>query len=176
MSDDIRSDGDTTQGKDLIERAIDSAALEIKHNRSNRIGALLDKATNVLSDVLDTVDPSHERMRMQAAELTISLYTANETAQRADRQLDIQAKRLQVEAKKVGVNTLLLQQNNVYSSSQAPAPQKTLVKTEDGSIVDVDLLARKKAQQMLLDAQIAEAVSDTEGLDVLSILEENDED
>ena len=163
-----------TANKSEIDIALAKAKKEVKRHRTEKIGALLDKATDVLSDILDSTDEDHERMRMQAAELTIGLYTAQETAERADRQLEIQAKRLEVEEKKVGVNTLLLQQNNIYGDQRTEPPQKTLVKQEDGSIIDVDLLARKKAQQMLLDSQIlgaAQEITEEDDIEEIDIIQ-----
>lgn len=135
---------------DPVDKALSEAMIQVRRDRTKKIGLLLDKATDVLSAVLDTDDTLHENMRMRAAELTIGLYTAQESSERADKQLEIQSRRLEVEEKKIGVNTLLLQQNNIYPA----APPKTLVQQSDGSVVDVDLLARKKAQQMLLDSQL----------------------
>lgn len=167
-----------TGPKDQIELALLEADRKIKKERTRKIGALLDKATDVLSDVLDTDDRDHERMRMQAAELTIGLYTSQETAERADRQLDLQAKRLEVEAKKVGINTLLLQQNNFNAIQPPNQPPRNLVTQSDGSVVDVDLLARKKAQQMILDAQLGiiseEAIEETEETDEMITIEDSD--
>lgn len=167
-----------TGPKDQIELALLEADRKIKKERTRKIGALLDKATDVLSEVLDTDDRDHERMRMQAAELTIGLYTSQETAERADRQLDLQAKRLEVEAKKVGINTLLLQQNNFNAIQPPNQPPRNLVTQSDGSVVDVDLLARKKAQQMILDAQLGiiseEAIEETEETDEMITIEDSD--
>jgi hypothetical protein len=142
--------------KNPVAAALEKAELEIRRQRGKKIGSLLDKAIDVLSDVLDTDDEEREPMRMQAAQLSINLYTAQTTAERADRQLDIQEKRLEVEEKRLGFNTLLLQQNT-YNMNTEPPP-KELVTQEDGSVVDINLLTRKRAQQMLLDAQLAASV------------------
>lgn len=142
-----------TGPKNPVELALLEADKKLKKDRSKRIGELLDKAVAVVSNVLDTDNVEGESMRMRAAELTIGLYTAEQTAERADRQLDIQAKRLEIEERKVGINTLLLQQN-IYNGDTGREVEKNLVQQDDGSVVDVNLLARKKAQQMILDAQL----------------------
>ena len=160
-----------TGPKNPVELALLEADKKLKKDRSKRIGELLDKAVAVVSNVLDTDNVEGESMRMRAAELTIGLYTAEQTAERADRQLDIQAKRLEIEEKKVGINTLLLQQN-IYNGDTGREVEKSLVQQEDGSVVDINLLARKKAQQMILDAQLEIAREDTTG----EILENKDDD
>jgi len=147
--------------KDSIEAALAEADIAIKRERTQRIGKLLDKAAGVLLDIMDTDDEENAHYRIRAAEMAINLYTVDQENIRADKQLELQEKKLAIEAKKVGINTLFLQQNNYGELPQTKETPKTLVRQEDGSIVDVDLLARKKAQQMLLDAQlgiIAESV------------------
>lgn len=159
---------------DPIEKAIIESKKKIKAEREAAIASLLDKATGVLSEVLDSDDPDLMPRRFRAAELAIALYSSNESSIRADKQLELQTKRLEIEQAKMGMNTLLLQQNNYYPSPQSEPPSKTLVQNSDGSIVDVDLLARKKAQQMLLDAQIMQAQRDV--VADLTNLPENEQD
>ena len=142
-----------TNRENPIDIVLSDAKKAVKQARAEKIGTLLDQASDVLSAVLSTKEESKESARMRAAELAINLYTSQESAERADRQLEVQAKRLEIEEKKIGMNTLLLQQNNIYQqTTEAP---KDLVRTEEGSIVDIELLARKKAMQMLLDSQLS---------------------
>lgn len=141
--------------KDSIDTALEEASKKVKKERTEKIGALLDKATVVLTGALD--EAGH---KMRAAELAVALYTSQSAAERADRQLELQSKRLEIEEKKMGINTLLVQQNNIYDSKEGSP--KHLVTTEEGSVVDVDLLARKKAMQMLLDSTLGGTSKDFE--------------
>lgn len=142
---------------DQVELQLKKAQLEAKRERRVAIGSLLDKATDVLSDVLDTTDQAHENMRLRAAEVAINLYVQQDNSDRQDRALDLQEKRLDIEEKKLGVG-VFNQQNNIFLPG---SPEEKEQKARE-------LLERKKVTDKLLESFLAGSPNQNE--------EDDDED
>ena len=62
------------------------AKAEVKQKRVQAIGELLDKATDVLYDVLDN-PTTNPRAKLEAASLAVNLYIQQENADRQDKNL-----------------------------------------------------------------------------------------
>ena len=131
--------------KDEIELALQKAELKAQRERNTKIGTLLDKATDVLSSVLDSDDPNMANARMRAAEVAINLYVQQDNGQRQERALRLQQRRLDLEEEKMRQpGGALYQQNNVYINGQ---PQGQVGTSEEEQ---ARLLARKRAADDLL--------------------------
>lgn len=134
--------------KDSVQIELEKARNEAKQQRRDAIGDLLDKATDVLSDVLD--DPnSSKREKIEAASLAVNLYVQQENGERQDTALEIQKKRLELEEKKLSIpGGPLFQQNNVYLPGQQPTDPQLLAIERDA------LLKRKQTQDAILSSYL----------------------
>lgn len=138
---------DVPQITDQVSAELEKAKLRAKQERHATIGNLLDQATEVLSDILDSTDGSLTNQRMRAAEIAVNLYIQQENGDRQDRTLDLQQKRLDVEIAKLSQpGQPLFQQNNVYVQG-GEASVNPVASTQEQQD---QLYARKKAQDALL--------------------------
>lgn len=138
-----------------IDIELAKAKTEVKQKRVQAIGDLLDKATDVLYDVLDS-PTTNQRAKIEAASLAVNLYIQQENADRQDKALDIQQKRLELEEKKLVLpGGPLFQQNNLYVANQQPTDPQLL------EIERQALLDRKKAQDALLGSYLKQTPTAT---------------
>lgn len=134
--------------QDPVIAAIERERLIAKRQRQSSVGALLDKAAQVLTDVLDTTDAANAEMRMRAAETAVKLYTEQGKLDVADETLRLKEQQLELERQKLSApGGPLFQQNNLYIGGQ-PAP--AAVGTTDDE--QAALLLRKKAQDAVLQS------------------------
>lgn len=134
-----------------IDIELAKAKAEVKQKRVQAIGELLDKATDVLYDVLDN-PTTNPRAKLEAASLAVNLYVQQENADRQDKALDIQQKRLELEEKKLALpGGALFQQNNLYVGDRQPTDPQLL------EIERQALLDRKRAQDALLGSYLKPA-------------------
>ncbi|MCM1322998.1 MAG: hypothetical protein NC218_02330 [Acetobacter sp.] len=146
--------------KDQVEVELEKAKLLAKKQRAVTIGSLLDKSAEVLEECLDDDTPANAGRRMRAAEVAINLYIQQESMERQDRALDIQAKRLELEEAKLALpGGPLFTQNNVYLQGGAPPQQGEQLSDEEKQ---AQLLARKQAQDALLKQYLPPQVQDTQ--------------
>lgn len=140
---------DTPRIEDPIQAELEKAKLRAKQERRNSIGNLLDKATGVLSDILDSTEPKSANQRLRAAEVAVNLYIQQESGERQDRTLELQERRLDIETAKLSLpGQPLFQQNNLIVNGQQSAGQQA---PEDAERARAELYARKKAQAALLE-------------------------
>lgn len=160
--------------QDDVDVALEAAKLQAKEERRIAIGTLLDRATEVLGDVLDTTDAAHEGARMRAAEVAVNLYLQSENSERQDKLLDMQDRRLRIEEAKLRLpGGALYQQNNVQNNTVY------VNMTPEQRQVEADmLLQRKQAQSAILSEYLPPApqVSDGEEEDEEELVEETPAD
>ena len=138
--------------QDDVQLELAKAKLEVKQQRATAIGNLLDKATAVLSDVLDNPN-TPSRTKLDAAGLAVNLYIQQENAERQDKSLELQQKRLEIEEQKLRLpGGSLFQQNNVYLNGSAPSSVPV-----DPQLAEIErqaLLERKRTQDAILKSYI----------------------
>lgn len=130
-----------------IELELKKAELEAKRQRRSKIGSLLDKATDVLAEVLEGDDPNKENLRMRAAEVAVNLYMQSSDGERQDKNLEMQQRKLELEeAKLKAPGGMLFQQNNYYvnGSQQQKTPEQ--IEAEKAQLTE-----RKHEQAELLE-------------------------
>lgn len=130
--------------QDEIEIELEKARLAAKRERQIAIGSLLDKATGVLSDVLDNTDPANAIARLRAAEVAVNLYVQQDNGERQDRALLLQQRRLDMEERKLALPGGPLFQQNIVHIGEGQKSQEQ-IDTEKQM-----LLARKQAQDAIL--------------------------
>ena len=135
---------------DSVDAALQKAKLEAKRQRIDKIGGLIDKAVDVLNEVLDDSSVGNTRYRMEAASLAVTLYTQQDNGERQDKALELQERRLDLEEAKLKMpGGPLFQQTNVYLDPQVPRDPQLL------EIEKEALLKRKQAQAAILNSYLS---------------------
>lgn len=135
--------------KDEVQKALEEAQIKAKQERRVAIGSLLDKATEVLSSVLETTDASMANARMRAAEVAINLYVQQDNGERQDKALELQQRRLELEEEKLRKpGGILFNQNNLYLQGNVSQQENDTEKRAQ------ELLERKQYTDQLLQSYL----------------------
>lgn len=146
MSDKFKSiEGKDNNVPDVVQQVLEDALIEVKRQRTGKIGALLDKAADVLDKALE--DNREPAAKMRTIETAIALYNSQEEHVRQDKKLELQKQQLELERQKLlAPGGPLFQQNNLYVNARQPQGYRGESSEEEKEM----LLQRKRAQDAIL--------------------------
>ncbi len=130
--------------EDAVEAALVKAQKKIREERTSRIGDLLDTASGVLMEHLESDKRPEDKL--YAVQIAIGLYTTQEDNNRQDRRLALQEQQLLLERAKLSQPGGPLYQSNTMIINEAPQTE------EEKKIKAEMLLQRKQAQDNLLSS------------------------